>query len=511
MRRNEGHARHDAGALFLAVCALLFSGCGPDRPIDQGQLQGRQPRLFPYAVGTVIPPNIAPLNFVVREKGERFFVTIAARGEPGIEIASASPTIAIPMDKWKRLLAGARGRPIGIEVCCYADNAWLRYETVWDTVAVDTIDSHVAYRKIPVCKDWAYMGMYQRDIRGFSEELVFHNKGNDACFNCHSFRGNDAGAMALEVRSKDFGTPMLVGRLINGKPELRAVNTKTAFSSGKAGFSSWHPYKDLIAFSMNRFEMLFYSAGEEPRAVFDAAGDLAVYDIAKNTVSSTPDLCRKERIETMPEWSRDGRFLYFCSAPQVPENQYREQRCDLMRIAFDPESGKWGRLDTVLSAQEARGSVCGPRCSPDGRLLLVNIADHGDFPIDKVGTRLGLVDVKTSSLTVIAPGTRWTDGWHGWSHNGRWIVFNSKRLNGRFSSIWFSYVDSLGVAHAPFVLPQKDASFYESSVFAYNVPEFLTSRIPYTVRQFRGALDAFRNRPKTDAVAAASVPAGGEF
>jgi hypothetical protein len=501
--------------MFVAVLCFviipLAAGCGRDRPLDQGQLQSRQPRLFPYVAGTVIPPNIAPLNFVIKEKGERFFVSISKKGERGIEITSAAPEIVIGVKEWRRLLCGARGQPIGITVCRYADNTWQRFETLWDTVAVDTIDSHVAYRKIPVCKDWALLGMYLRDVRGFSEKVVFHNKGNDACFNCHSFRGNAAGDMALQVRSKAFGTPMMLGRLINGNYELRAVNTKTPFSSGKAGFTSWHPYKEMIAFSMNRFEMLFYSAGVEPRAVFDAAGDLAVYDIAKNTVSSTPDICRKDRIETMPEWSRDGRFLYFCSAPQVPEKQYREQRCDLMRIAFDPESGKWGRLDTVLSAHEARGSVCGPRCSPNGRFLLVNIADYGDFPIDKVGTRLGLVDVKTSSLTIIDPGTRWTDGWHGWSHNGRWIVFNSKRMNGRFSSVWFSYVDSLGTAHTPFVLPQRDPSFYESAVFAYNVPELLTAGIPYTNRQFRRALDAYLKQPKTDAVAAASAPAGGEF
>jgi len=395
-------------------------------------------------------------------------------------------------------------------VYCLTNKTWRRYETIWDTVSAEAADRYVAYRKLPVCKDWTYMGFYQRDIQDFEERMVFHNLGNGVCFNCHSFRNNNADEMVLEIRSKNAGTPLLLGTVMNGVNILRAINTKTAFSTGRAGFTSWHPNKDILAFSMNKFEMLFNSAGKEPREVFDAGADIALFDYARNTVIKCPDMSRQDRIETMPEWSKDGKFLYFCGGPQLPEKQRREIQCDLLRIAFDPETRQWGRLDTVVIAQKAGGSVLQPKCSPDGLSLLVTIAPYGDFPIDKVGGRLGLIDIKTSALRILDFGGKWTDGWHGWSGNGHWMVFNSKRMNGRFSSLWFSYRDAAGVAHRPFVLPQKDPSFHESALITYTIPEFTVSRIKFTCNQFREAIDDYRKNAFTDAAPADSARSGEE-
>jgi hypothetical protein len=215
----------------------------------------------------------------------------------------------------------------------------------------------------------------------------------------------------------------------------------------------------------------------------------------------------------MPEWSRDGRWLYFCSAPQLPEKEYRTVRCDLMRIGFDPQTRCWGALDTVLLARDAGGSVLQPRWSPDGRFLLVNVSPYGDFPIDKAGTRLCIFDPRLRRLRVLDSDSLSTDAWHGWSSNGKWIVFNSKRLNKRFSSIYFCYVDTLGTFHKPFVLPCKDPEFYDYSLSAFNVPEFTTSRIACSPREIQNALDRFREKPPVEAVTSASVKAltGGEF
>jgi hypothetical protein len=403
------------------------------------------------------------------------------------------------------LLDAAKGGSIGITVFASRNGSWSKFDTLWDTVCAHEADPFVTYRKIPVCKDWTYMGLYQRDIRNYDERLVFHNAKNGACFHCHSFRNNNADDMAMEVRSKTVGTPMLLTASKKGSVVLRAINTKTAFSTGRVGFTSWHPAKDLIAFSMNKFEMLFNSAGAEPREVFDAASDIALFDYSRNTVISCPDLSQKDRIETMPEWSKDGRFLYFCSAPQLPETRYREVKCDLMRIAFDPETKRWGQLDTILTAAQAGGSILEPKCSPEGKTMLVTLADYSDFPIDKVGSRLCLIDLNKPSIRNLEFTTAWTDGWHSWSDNGRWIVFSSKRMNGRFSSLWFSYIDTVGVAHTPVVLPQKDPSFYESSLLAYTIPEFTASRIKITSHQFATSIEAYRKNSQMDVADADSA------
>jgi|WetSurMetagenome_2_1015567.scaffolds.fasta_scaffold00234_9 hypothetical protein len=510
MKRSRPYSgtriRREALALIFPFLAAF--GCSPSRPDDAAQPVHRRPDIFPLSHGTVIPPNIAPLNFVVRENGDAFFVLLKPADGKALEVSSRSPRISLPRGPWREMLARNRGKTIDVEIYCRADKTWRRFDAVRDTVAPDGLDPFVAYRKIPLCKDWYAMGMYQRDVRDFNERIVFENRSTTACLNCHSFLNNAPDRMAIQVRSKSFGTPMVLGGTEGGRFGLRAVNTATAFSSGKVGLTSWHPGGNLVAFTMNRFEMTFLTAGTEPRQVFDAAADIALYDNASNEISTCPALSRKDRIETMPEWSRDGRSLYFCSAPQLPESQYRSLACDLMRIAFDPKTGAWGAVDTVLTAVRAGGSVLQPRTSPDGRFILVNVSPYGDFPVDKDGTRLALLNLQTGSFAVYDSELAWTDSWHGWSSNGRWIVFSSKRLNGRFSCVCFAYADSAGGLHRPIALPQKDPSFYESSVFAYNVPECLTARIPVAIAQFAKALQNYGKKSSKDAVTAASARAG---
>ena len=49
-----------------------------------------------------------------------------------------------------------------------------------------------------------------------------------------------------------------------------------------------------------------------------------------------------------------------------------------------------------------------------------------------------------------------------------------------FSKVYFSYIDENGKAHKPFVLPQKDAAFYDSFIKLYQMPELVKSAIPVT-------------------------------
>ena len=75
--------------LMLCVClaALGHSACdrtsGAAAPMGECAAFGRLPRIRPDCAGIVIPPNIAPLNFVVDEPGVRYYVEIRSeRGEP---------------------------------------------------------------------------------------------------------------------------------------------------------------------------------------------------------------------------------------------------------------------------------------------------------------------------------------------------------------------------------------------------------------------------------------------
>jgi hypothetical protein len=497
---------HATTLLVLLVMMPGVSGCGANRmTCSNAQAIARSPHIFPDCHGVVLPPNIAPLNFFIREEGDRFFVAVSGNGKICIKIASSTPRIIFPFGKWKRLLSDCRGGILTLDVYCHVNNGWLHYKSMQDTIARDGIDGYIAYRKIDNCLHWKYMGIYERRLQDFDEKIVFHNKISGDCFHCHDFRNNNAAYMTLQIRSKIHGTPMFLGRPVQGKTGLSAVRLKTEFSHGRAGFTSWHPQKNLIAFSLNNYRMLMHTAAVETRDVFDSASDVAVYDIDKNEVSTCgSNLARNDRIETSPEWSKDGQYLYFCSAPQLPPERFREVRCDLMRIAFNPATAAWGRLDTVLTAREAGGSIVQPRFSPDGRFCLVTISGYGDFPIDKAVSALWIIDMKSMVRKKLEATGPWAEGWHCWSSNGQWIAFSSKGSNGKFSRIFISHIDTSGTAHKPFPLPQKDPLFYESCDVLYNKPELTTTGIPYSPRRLQALLDGCEADQGTDAVTAAS-------
>ena len=59
-------------------------------------------------------------------------------------------------------------------------------------------------------------------------------------------------------------------------------------------YPSWHPDENLIAFSVNIIYQKFHAAGKFINSVNDAASDIVVYDMAKNMLTTCPDLCDKK-------------------------------------------------------------------------------------------------------------------------------------------------------------------------------------------------------------------------
>ena len=70
------------------------------------------------------------------------------------------------------------------------------------------------------------------------------------------------------------------------------------------------------------------------------------------------------------------------------------------------------------------------------------------------------------------------ESYHSWSGNGRWMVFSSRRIDGLYTRLFIGYVDSEGVGHKPFLLPQKDPlTYYDALMFSYNIPELMRSAV----------------------------------
>jgi hypothetical protein len=495
-----------AAAAPLAGLYLLLRGSAVE--VKDLQPQHRPPRIRPDYAGVVIPPNIAPLNFVVDEPGRKYRLRLQpGRGQP-IEVFSDTPAIAIPANPWRQMLAENRGGRFQAEVCVQApDGRWLGFDAIANTVADDEVDGYLVYRQFPPTYNLhGIMGIYQRELSTFRESaVVTNNSDDDKCMNCHTFIGNRPDKMLLHVRGG--GAPSM---LIAQEGGVQRVDTRTQALPQAGSYSAWHPTGRWVAYSANKVRQFFHMARSEPRDVLDLDSHLAIYNVETGVAATAPDIARPRRMETFPTWSPDGKFLYFCSATRpwpdsekvFPPEGFEQVKYDLMRIAFNPDTGGWGKLETVLTAQQTHLSITEPRISPDGRFLLCCMSQYSCAPYFQDSADLYMLELPTGKYWPLECNSDQAESWHGWSSNGRWIVFSSKRDNGLFGRAYFSHIDAAGHASKAFVLPQATGDFYDSCLMVFQVPELITGPVAAQERDLLRAIYA----PESIRTATAPAP-----
>ena len=433
------------------------------------------PDIFPEYINTAIPPNIAPLNFILNSAGEKYYVVITPEKGGKINILTKNNKIIIPERKWKKLLENNKGSNVITEVFIRKkDEGWYKYKPIENIIAPDPIDSYVAFRLInPGYILWEEMGIYQRNIENYTRTPVILNLTTEKnCMNCHAFCKNDPDKMLLHLRSKPSGTILYN----NGNAVM--INTSTPFTMSACVYPSWHPDGNIIAFSVNKINQKFHSAKERTNlTVFDRASDLVLYDIKKNMITTCPEISTK-RMENLPSWSPDGKYLYYISGPEYDIAlsdtliQY-----DLLRIYYDVNERSWGKVDTILTAEETGMSISYPEASPDGKYLLFCMAKYGYFNIHNPSSDLYLMDLETFNYRKLDINSNHVESFHSWSSNSRWFLFSSKRIDGLNARVYFSYIDKTGNVYNPVLLPQKDPAFYESFIYNYNRPVFIKDKI----------------------------------
>lgn len=471
-------------AVFL-LAFVLYQILQDNLSIVKGRINtiDRRPLIRPDYSEIVIPPNIAPLNFYINEPADGYYIKIYSKVGKEISIYSRWPSISMPIGRWRALLNKNKGSEIYFDICSYnaKTKIWHKFSPITNTIANEGIDSFLVYRDIvPQFYNKVQMKIWQRNLENYDNKLVLDSQTfNGGCFNCHTFLKNKAQKFIIQARNYGLNY-MAVSD--NGKVSLITPQAKKPGSS----YLSWHPDGEVVALVVNMsykvFDLFCGTSAEETLEYGDTDGDIAIYDLKTNTLTAVDGASNEERVETQPNWSPDGKYLYFLSAPRLPIEEYRKIKYDLRRVSYDIKTNTWGRPETLIYAGDSGLGVSFPKASPDGKYLLFCMTDRSSFSILRSATDIYLMDIASAKYRKLEINSDRTDSYHSWSSNSRWFVFVSKRDDGVFGRVYFSHIDTDGNASKPFILPQYDPYHYEAFPRTYNVPELISE--PLRVNRF---------------------------
>ncbi len=475
--------------LFLAL--LSIQGCNSEFGKNT-QLLNRKPAIEPDYINVTIPPNIAPMNFSISEEGDRFRVLASSKiSGTRITVTSSDGIIRFPEKSWKKLVSESIGDSVEIRIISSKNGNENpeEYDPFYMSVTAEKIDPYLVYRLIhPGYYSWSNIRIVQRSVESFSEESIIENQIMEKnCANCHSFNNNSPDRFMIHIRGSLGGTYFVEdGKITRTDPKIDAM-------PGGATYPSWHPEGRFIAFSSNQVRQSFYSQPGRSIEVFDLVSSLVLYDRKSNEIVTITDTDTTRYLQTFPSWSPDGNFLYFCRARQVINSSYPEleqienTHYDIARKSFDRDTRSFGNTEIVFDAAGINKSASFPRISSNGKYLVFTLHDYGTFPIWHKESDLYLLDLENRKTEMMSINSSETESYHSWSSNGKWLVFSSKRLDGRSARPHFAYIGPSGKQAKEFVLPQKDPSMYSRMLESFNIPEFVTGKIKMNPRNFADA------------------------
>ena len=151
----------------------------------------------------------------------------------------------------------------------------------------------------------------------------------------------------------------------------------------------------------------------------------------------------------------------------------------------------------VYKASDSSKSISYPKCSPDGKYILFSVSDYGTFPIWHPETDLWMLELSTGKINKMSQTNgQYSDSYHSWSSNSKWIAFASKRDDRVYGRPYFAHISSDGKVSKAFLLPQKNPNSYLNTLKSYNIPELYNTPETYDVHDiqqlyFRGEKEKF--------------------
>lgn len=492
--------------LLWAVALLLVSSCGnhPDVPSSSKEAKSL-PAIYPDYCNVTVPYNIAPLNFML--SADQYEACVARFTTPdGQQLTYGKGVkVQIPESEWHEMLNTSKGKSIKVEVWGQKTGEWLSFNPFEIRVAEEPIDEYVSYRLIePSYAGWNYIEIAQRNVTTFEETQIFNNeitcndRAKGQCINCHSYQNYRTNNMLFHVRHSNAGT------VIVNDGKISRVNLKRAYTISGGVYPAWHPIAKLIAFSTNQTRQGFHTSNPNKLEVYDLASDLILYDVETDSVSIVSN--DSTLLEVYPTWSPDGKYLYYSKSVPLPEElldkdreneigaYYRRIQYNLYRRSFDVTSHRFGDEELVYDAASNDRSVSLPRISPDGRYLLFAQGQYGCFHIwhqdaDIVCMPLDqeLPLTQNIDFTNVNSKDR-PDSYPSWSSNGHWIMVASRREDGNYCRVYFSYFHD-GKVEKAFLMPQEDPEYNTFLLKSYNRPEFMVEPVKISVEEFSKVFD----------------------
>ena len=477
---------------FCSLFILLLAACGKHPSVPSSYTETNMlPSIFPDYVGVTIPPNIAPLNFLVDDVddviGEFKFQ------DSKLTYGGKKNKVQIDEKEWKELLAAARGKSLSVTIYTKKFGKWLAYNPFSINVAEEEIDPYISFRQLPpTFVGYENLSIRQRNITNFDETVIYDKRQisrglEGQCINCHSYQNYGTSNMMFHMRMQNPGT------MIVSDGELIFVNLKDESMISAAAYNSWHPFLPIIAFSTDHTMQTFHTRDITKVEVMESASDLIIYDVKKNCVQTV--LNDSLELELFPSWSPDGKWLYYCSAhyeykkgyedtDELLQN-YRELQYNLYRLSFDATTMTFGEPELVYDARSKNRSAVQPRVSQDGRYVLFAEGPNGLFHIWHPSADALILDLKTGELIdTKAMNSTLPESYPSFSSNDRWILFESRRDDGNYTRTYFSYFDKQGKVHKPFEVPAKDPEYFRLMLWSWSRPEFMKEPVRITPRQF---------------------------
>lgn len=480
---------------FLLNLSVMVS-CTSSLPKQYVDVQEDTLKIYPDYKNIIIPQNIAPLNFVVDNQADCWWVCVkSSEGNALLTMSDDDRKFCFSKKEWNKIMSENVSKTLWVDVYMKKKNTCYKYPSFKWTVVADSIDPYVTCRLIePLYNAVGRITLSQFDLENGTYKDLADNKrfiddvsreDGPKCVNCHTKQRNGSGNALFFCRGKVGGMVLTY----NGKTQF--VDTKVGDLRVSAVFSAWHPTKPYIAFSNNKVMQLFMSKADSKIEPLDFYSDLLMYDIERNEVSYI--LQTPHQMEMNPYWSADGKYVYYCSSDSLLNNQnvllYKNMKYDLMRVAFQEDSLTWGKPEMVYHATAEGKSVSKPKISPDNRYVLFTLSDFGGYHYSHPDADLYIYDLeKKQALPLDSINTERAEGIGDWSNTGRWILVSS-RVDGTYTRLFLSYFDNEGIAHKRFQLPHEDPLFDRDMMKNYNAPEFGTNDVKMTPIELNELVD----------------------